>query len=74
LRRLVEVLLSPSQDHDLVQIRTRCFDGKKGFEVARGHLMRRFNDPDKDGGIGWRPIMRYLGDGNEEAERRSQPA
>lgn len=70
-RRLVEVLLSPPTDH-LASIGAKCFEGKKGYETASGKLMARFNDPDKDGGVGWRPILRYLGDGNEDNAHRSK--
>jgi hypothetical protein len=59
----------------------RWFNGKKGFETARGILLARLNDPDRapdsKGGIGYLSIRRYLGHGRDkwlhgtlDAERR----
>jgi predicted HicB family RNase H-like nuclease len=66
-RRLIGVLLD--QPKDLVRIHTKWFEGQKGFESARGRLLARLDDPDKDGGIGWRIVQRYLANGNEKSPR-----
>lgn len=36
---------------------------KKGFEIARAKLLARINDSEKDGSLGWRAVLRYLGNG-----------
>jgi hypothetical protein len=50
---------------DFSQVRekygNRLFDGKAGFERARGKLLARIKDPDKDGGLGEPLIRAYLG-------------
>jgi hypothetical protein len=68
-RRLVEVLLQPEH---FAPIGAKCFEGKLGYQQARGRLVARFNDPDKDGGVGWLPILRFLGDGNEDRAHRTK--
>jgi hypothetical protein len=50
----------------LSQIREKCFEGRKGFDTARGKLLARIDDSDKDGGVGQPLIMRYLGHGKED--------
>jgi hypothetical protein len=68
-KQLIAIVLSA--DH-FSRIREKwLFDGAKGFEIARGKLLGRLADPDKDGGIGEPLIRRYLGKGNEENSRRS---
>jgi hypothetical protein len=58
---LVQIILPA--DH-LSEISEKwLFDNVKGFEAARGKLLARLNDPDKDGGIGAPLILRYLGKG-----------
>lgn len=59
MRRLVTILLDPSGDN--APIGALYFDGKKGFGTARGKLLAGMRDPNKDGGLGWVVIQRYLG-------------
>jgi hypothetical protein len=61
MRRLVGILLDESGG--FAQIQAKLFEGKLGFTQARGKLLARIADPDKDGGLGWPVIMRYLGSG-----------
>jgi ParB-like nuclease domain len=70
MRRLIGILLQPGDT--LAPIGAKVFEGKVGFGTARGKLLARLEDPDKDGGIGWRPILRYLGHGDESKSSRSK--
>jgi hypothetical protein len=70
MRRLVGILLQPG---DFAQIQAKCFEGKKGFETARGKLLAKLKDPDKDGGLGWPVIMRYLGHGDAAGRYPARP-
>jgi hypothetical protein len=70
MRRLVAILLD--QSGDFAPLGAKCFEGKKGFETARGKLLARLDDPDKDGGLGWLVILRYLGQGDETRSSRSK--
>lgn len=63
MRRLITILLGTT-DHFASNV-AKWFEGKKGFEIARGKLLARIDDPDRDGGLGWPLILRYLGNGNE---------
>jgi ParB/RepB/Spo0J family partition protein len=68
-RRLVEIIIA---GENFSRIREKSlFDGAKGFDTARGKLLRRLDDPSKDGGIGEPLIRRYLGQGKEEQSHRS---
>jgi ParB/Sulfiredoxin domain len=69
MRRLIELLLAPD---GFAPIAAKPFEGKLGYQQARGKLIARLHDPNKDGGIGWQSIMRYLGGGDEEKCRRSK--
>lgn len=70
VRRLVAIVLD--QSGDFAPIGAKCFEGKKGLDTARGKLLARLDDPDKEGGIGWSVIMRYLGHGDENQSSRSK--
>jgi ParB/Sulfiredoxin domain len=70
MRRLVAILLD--ETGHIAPLGAKCFEGKKGFDTARGKLLARVDDPDKDGGLGWPAVMRYLGNGSEEKSSRSK--
>jgi hypothetical protein len=70
-RRLIEVLLAPD---GLAEIPAKqAFDGKLGYQQARGRLIARLHNPDKDAGVGWHSVMRYLGGGDlAKCKRKKQ--
>jgi len=61
MRRLVVILLEMDFSRVREKYGTRLFDGKAGFERARGKLLARIDNPEKDGGLGEPLIRAYLG-------------
>jgi hypothetical protein len=62
-QRLVDILLDPAMGdfREISQKYPGLFEGKQGFEQARGKLLARVADPNKDGGVGRDLVLRYLG-------------
>lgn len=68
-RRLVEIIVASEKARGIHQT---YFDSAQAFGNARGKLLARLNDPDKDGGIGRDLILRYLGRGDVKDSPRSE--
>jgi ParB/Sulfiredoxin domain len=59
-RRLITIMLT-KDFREIHQKYPGLFEGEDGFARARGKLLARIGDPNKDGGIGRDLIIRYLG-------------
>jgi hypothetical protein len=59
-RRLVEIMLGMDFATIVATYGKGLFD-KKGYDSAHGKLIARINDPEKEGGVGERLVLAYLG-------------